>query len=255
MKNALILIFLTAFPAIAMATGLPDGLQSATLLPGWTEGGKRISALELILKPGWKTYWRSPGEAGLPPEFEWQGTNIGTVEFHWPAPEVIESLGLRTLGYHDRLVLPFTVTPETDGEPVGMISTHITFGLCENICVPAALTLAAPPPAATTDPTITEAIARQPKPGTLPPACEITKIKDGMTVTLSLPHPSTEIAIEHRGNPGIWVSTPEFSGDKSRASADFITPEGKPFPLDPDDILLTVLDETGATEYRGCTTG
>ena len=253
MRYALILSLLTALPAAAQ--DLPQGLESARFLPGWTDAeGRRVAALELVLEPGWKTYWRSPGDAGLAPVFDWKGNNIGKVDFHWPAPEVVVSDGVRTLGFHDRLVLPFTVTPEKPGQPVG-ISAHVTFGLCENICIPAELDLVATPAGPRPDRVIEDAIALAPRPGKELPACEIGEIEDGMTVTLSLPEPGAELAIEHASDPDIWVSAPELSKDGHEVTADFVAPSGKPFPLDPQAVVMTVLGKNGATEYRGCTAG
>ncbi|MFV0410971.1 MAG: protein-disulfide reductase DsbD domain-containing protein [Paracoccus sp. (in: a-proteobacteria)] len=245
----------SAEPVSAAARKLPQGLVSARFLPGWTDAeGRRIAALELELEPGWKTYWRSPGEAGLPPHFDWQGSNIGQVHFDWPAPEVIESGGLRTLGYHEKLVLPFTITPSKPDQPIG-ISARVTFGLCEDICVPAELDLIAPPAGDRPDPVIEAALALTPHQGRALPACEIGEIEDGMTLTLTLPEPGAELVVEHGTDPGIWVSSPELSGDGLEASVDFVAPSGKPFPLDPLDVLLTQLGEDGATEYRGCAAG
>ncbi len=261
------LLFLTFFAlsSLSLATpqpaaadeDLPPGLQSARLLPGWTDDeGRRVSALELVLEPGWKTYWRSPGDAGLPPHFEWRGSNIGTVELQWPAPEVFMSNGLRTLGYHDRLVLPFTVTPAESGKPVGL-SADVTLGICDDICVPAMLDLAAAPAENAPDPVIVEAMGLVPHLSEMQPACEIGEIEDGMTVTLSLPVSALqgELVIEHGTDPRIWVSAPELSADRHEVTADFVAPSGKPFPLDPEAIVMTVVDQASATEFRGCTTG
>lgn len=268
MKPALILMLLSALSAVplsaiplsaaalsASADNLPQGLQSARILPGWTDAdGQRIAALELVLEPGWKTYWRSPGDAGLPPEFDWKGSNIGEVSFHWPAPEVIVSDGVRTLGYHDRLVLPFTVTPEQSGQPVG-ISAQINFGLCENICIPASLDLIAPAAGTAPDPVIEAAMTAAPRPSDQQPACEFGEIEDGMTITLIAPENGADLAIEYGGAPDIWVSAPEFNADRTEVTVDLVAPSGKPFALDPDAVVMTVLGKDGATEFQGCTTG
>lgn len=261
MRHALILSLMTALvpmlaPALpAAAQDLPQGLQSARFLPGWTDAeGRRVAALELVLEPGWKTYWRSPGDAGLAPEFDWKGSNIGKVDFIWPAPELVVSGGMRTLGFHDRLVLPFTVTPEQPGQPVG-ISAQVTFGLCENICIPAQLDLVATPAGPAPDPVIEAAMKLAPVQSKDLPACEISEIEDGMTVTLSLPRPGAELAIEHSADPDIWVSAPELSKDGREATADFVAPSGKPFALSPDAVVMTVLGKEGAVEYRGCVAG
>ncbi|WP_436784953.1 protein-disulfide reductase DsbD domain-containing protein, partial [Streptomyces sp. URMC 126] len=67
----------------------------------------------------WKTYWRSPGDSGVPPQFDWSGAaNVAQATPLWPRPEVIESGGERTLGYHDRLVLPIALTPAAPGQPM-----------------------------------------------------------------------------------------------------------------------------------------
>ncbi|MFD1796668.1 hypothetical protein FQV27_12965 [Paracoccus aurantiacus] len=253
LRAAIFGIILPALPALAQP--LPEGLRSARFLPGWTDqNGGRVAALELVLEPGWKTYWRSPGDAGLPPEFDWQGSNMGDVVFHWPAPEVFLSDGMRTLGYHDRLVLPFTIAPRDAQKPVGL-SAHISFGLCEKVCVPASIDLVADAAGTARDPQIEAAMKLVPALSTQKPACEIGEIEDGMTVTLSLPEPGADVAIEHSADPKIWVSAPEISADGTEATADFVTPEGKPFALDPDAVVLTVLGKDGAAEYRGCTTG
>jgi DsbC/DsbD-like thiol-disulfide interchange protein len=78
------------------------------------ENGGHMAAVELQLAPGWKTYWRSPGDAGIPPSFDWSGSeNVKSVRLHWPAPEVFEANGMQTIGYHERLVLPVEITPRT----------------------------------------------------------------------------------------------------------------------------------------------
>lgn len=244
-----------SLPLVAAAQDLPEGLQAARILPGWTDAqGRRIAALELVLEPGWKTYWRSPGDAGLPPVFDWTGSNIGEIAFHWPAPEVIVSDGMRTLGYHDRLVLPFTVTPEDGARPVGL-SAHVSFGLCENICIPAALDLVAPATGVAPDPEIEAAMALAPQVSDRQPSCEIGEIEDGMRVTLTAPETGAELAVEYGGAPDIWVSAPEFNAAGTEVTVDFVAPSGKPFALDPEAVVMTMLGAGGATEFRGCAAG
>ena len=86
--------------APAAAQSVPDNVVRAELRPGWTTpDGTRIAALHLVLAPGWKTYWRSPGDAGIPPEFDWKGSrNLGSVTFRCPRQEIYERNGCSTLG-------------------------------------------------------------------------------------------------------------------------------------------------------------
>ncbi|MDO5659137.1 MAG: protein-disulfide reductase DsbD family protein [Paracoccus sp. (in: a-proteobacteria)] len=231
--------FLYALPAWAE---LPPGLESARLLPGWVEGGKRISALELVLSPGWKTYWRSPGDAGIPPSFDWEGD--AAVEVHWPQPALIDSAGMVTLGYEDRVIVPLTASGD------GPLAAKIELGLCEAVCVPADLSLVAPPPGDAPDPAILAAMETVSQVSAVQPACTITEISDGMQVAVTLPQPARAAAIELPGTE-IWVSQPDLADGV--ALSDLVPPQAAPFDLDPAQIVLTVIGTDGAAmEYRGC---
>ncbi|MEO1307435.1 MAG: protein-disulfide reductase DsbD domain-containing protein, partial [Pseudomonadota bacterium] len=109
------------FPVGLVAQGaLPQTLVTVQFLPGWqTDSGARMSGLHLKLAPGWKTYWRSPGDAGIPPDFSWRGSeNLRAVKIHWPAPSVYSSYGLRTVGYDGEVILPISVVPRNASQPV-----------------------------------------------------------------------------------------------------------------------------------------
>jgi len=129
------LITALLLPAAALAQNMEYG--TVKLLKGWqTEDGSYQVALEFKLNDGWKTYWRTPGPAGLPPIFSWNGSdNVGEVRFDWPTPEIINQSGMITLGYHGEFVLPIRIAPAADG-PVRVALT-LNFGVCSDICVPA----------------------------------------------------------------------------------------------------------------------
>lgn len=243
-------------PAAQPAGDLPPGLASARLLPGWTDAsGNRVSALELRLLPGWKTYWRVPGDSGLPPSFDWSGSdNLARVTYHWPAPEAIRSGGEVTMGYHDRLILPLTAEPRDPARPVALHAA-LEFGLCERICVPAFLELAAPDPGKAPDPAIEAAMADVPRPVADQPVCRLEDLPDGVQVEMLLPVSDAKaVALELDDRPEIWVSGTDLrrDGDAQRATADFVPPEAAPFALDTDRLRLTVITPGGAVEMRGC---
>jgi len=129
------LLTVLLLPVAALAQNLDYG--SVKLLKGWqAEDGSYQVALAFSLNEGWKTYWRTPGPAGLPPVFNWENSdNIAKVRYDWPTPEIIDQSGMITLGYHDTFVLPIRITPEADG-PVRLAMT-LNFGVCSDICVPA----------------------------------------------------------------------------------------------------------------------
>ena len=213
-----------------------------------------MTALSLRLEPGWKTYWRSPGDTGVPPRFDWRGSaNLGAVTAHWPRPEAIESGGERTLGYHDALILPIEVAPATPGQPVELHAV-IDLGLCEDICVPVQVALSAPPPQPAPDPRIEAALAEAPALSPDRPACRIEPIADGMRVTAEFDdHDAPEVAME-LDDGEVWVSQPELARKDGRltAQADFIDGTAKPFALDAGRVRLTLIGPDRATEFRGC---
>ncbi len=102
--------------------------------------------LEFQLKPGWKIYWRSPGDAGFPPRPDWHDAeNVAAAEIAWPAPERFTIFEMETLGYKDEVVLPLSLRPERPGEPVRLAGT-VSYLTCEEICIPhdAALSIELP---------------------------------------------------------------------------------------------------------------
>lgn len=256
-RLALPLALFLALPAAAFAGGLPPGLEAAELLPAQrTPAGTWMTALRLELAPGWKTYWRSPGDSGVPPRFDWAGaSNLRAATVHWPRPEVIDSGGERTLGYHDALVLPIELAPAAPGQPVaGRVGVEL--GLCLNVCVPAALSLALPPTAHSPDPRIEAALAQVPVPVEAALTCTLTAIADGVRVSASVGAPpagDTAAALE-LGRPEVWVSAPEVTAGPQglTATADFVPPAAKPFALDPAQVRLTLIGPEGAVEYQGC---
>jgi suppressor for copper-sensitivity B len=103
--------------------------------------------LQLRLTPGWHTYWRSPGDAGIPPMIDWKGSeNFAGAEIAWPAPKRLPSLGgLETVGYEDGVVLPIVVRLEHPGAPL-RLHAEVDYASCKDICIPyhASLDLALP---------------------------------------------------------------------------------------------------------------
>lgn len=109
-------------------------LVSATTAAGTAESLRL--GLEFKLTPGWKIYWRSPGDAGFPPRLDWAGSdNVASAELRWPAPVRFELFGLDTFGYGGGVVLPIDLRPVRAGEPV-RIAARLDYLICETICIP-----------------------------------------------------------------------------------------------------------------------
>ena len=92
--------------------------------------------LQFQMKPAWKIYWRSPGDAGFPPEVKWDGSrNLQGAEIQWPVPLRFSVQGLETLGYKNQVVLPILASTITSSE-TAYLNANIRFLACNNICIP-----------------------------------------------------------------------------------------------------------------------
>jgi DsbC/DsbD-like thiol-disulfide interchange protein len=101
------------------------------------QGAPLRAGIEIRLKPGWHTYWRYPGDAGVPPRFDFAGSrNVKAIEVLWPAPRRLPEAGLDTIGYDRDVILPLRVTPQEEGQPV-TLRVKLDYAICEKLCVPA----------------------------------------------------------------------------------------------------------------------
>ncbi|MDQ3559522.1 MAG: hypothetical protein M3453_10130 [Pseudomonadota bacterium] len=106
------------------------------LLLSEPEQGRIQGGVEILLEPGWYTYWRNPGEAGLPPVFDFSASdNVAGVEVLYPAPERYDDGASVSLIYRDEVVFPLAVTAVNPGEPV-TLRVDASFGVCREICIP-----------------------------------------------------------------------------------------------------------------------
>jgi DsbC/DsbD-like thiol-disulfide interchange protein len=145
------------------------------LLLSVSEDGRLSGGVEMLIEPGWHTYWRNPGETGITPEFDFSdSSNVASVEVLYPAPERYNDGGSVSLIYRDQVVFPLIVTPVRADEPV-VLRVSAEFGVCSEICVPTrANSELTAPVGAERDPLaearVSEFIARvprQPEPGRL----------------------------------------------------------------------------------------
>ncbi|MBY7767578.1 thioredoxin family protein [Vibrio fluvialis] len=91
--------------------------------------------LDVKLEQPWKTYWRSPGEGGVAPEINWQGsTNLDTVDWHWPFPQRFSVLGIETLGYRGDTIFPITLRVHDLTAPVEL-KANLSLSSCSTVCV------------------------------------------------------------------------------------------------------------------------
>src|SRR5262245_23067044 len=125
------------------ASDWDQGLQSAVRLVAAraTGSGKALvyrSGLEIKLNPGWKTYWRYPGDSGVPPAFDFsKSENVKSATVLFPAPmRFDDGAGGHSIGYKMGVLLPIHVTPKDPAKPV-VLKLKLDYAVCEKLCLPA----------------------------------------------------------------------------------------------------------------------
>jgi DsbC/DsbD-like thiol-disulfide interchange protein len=116
-----------------------DARSAARLVAGSQPAADGVlrAGLEIRLKSGWHTYWRYPGDAGVPPQFDFAASqNLKRAVVLWPAPQRIEEAGGGTIGYIGNILFPLRVEPIDPAKPV-LLRLKLDYAICEKLCVPA----------------------------------------------------------------------------------------------------------------------
>ncbi len=261
-----------AGPAHAAASAWFDTQQGGVRLVAATNavGDRRTLSLgvEFRMKPGWKIYWRSPGDAGFPPQIDWTGShNLKDAALNWPAPLRFSVLGLETLGYHDKVVLPVAAESAAPGQPV-KVRAHIRYLTCENLCIPYETTLALALPAGPATPApeaaeIARFATQVPKPAgsegldvtdasLTPPAGQDDVRTLRVAVRSDAPFGRPDLYVE--GPPGYTYAAPSISyaPDRKRAvmRVAVAPPANKPAPIAGAPLTFTLVDGARAIEAK-----
>jgi DsbC/DsbD-like thiol-disulfide interchange protein len=144
-----------------------DAHSAVRLLAGSRSGAVLLGGIALQLKPGWHTYWRTPGDSGVPPRFDFsKSDNVEAVTVLWPAPTKFDDgAGGISLGYHDQVVLPLRIVAKNTEKPV-TLRADVNYAVCEKLCIPvqANLELSFSSVASTEDSALFTALDTVPKP-------------------------------------------------------------------------------------------
>lgn len=115
-----------------------DAVKVRLLLPGKTDSTQNVvhGLLQVRLAPPWKTYWRTPGEGGVPPEFAWQESshNVSAIDWQFPVPERFSVQGIETVGYQGNVSIPWRIRV-ADWQQQVQLKGNLTLASCTNICV------------------------------------------------------------------------------------------------------------------------
>jgi DsbC/DsbD-like thiol-disulfide interchange protein len=232
--------------------------------PAAQPGKSYLAGVEIALADGWKTYWRSPGDAGVPPAFEWAAsTNVAAVNVRYPAPVRMHESGAEVLGYKGVVIFPLEVVPKDAGKPVGL-DLVVSLGICRDICIPAEakLSLTLPPSLLQGKPlpALVAALERVPKPaskaGANAPHVEQAKaVLDGerphLTIDARFPPGSRGGDVFIEAPDSIYIPQPrrlsDGSGDTQRFEVDLSRGDNAR-ELKGKTLTLTLVSDAGATE-------
>lgn len=257
-------LFAAALTALTLTTPAQAAdLVEAEVRQGWTlPDGRVVAGLHLRLAEGWKTYWRAPGDAGIPPLFNWGGSrNLKTVAVVWPTPQVFWQSGMRSIGYEQDLVLPLILQPGDAGAIA--LRGDMDIGLCKEVCIPYTVTFAEDlsRDATSRDPMIVAALADVPysesEASVAGVTCSFQAGTDGMTLRADIQMPSaggTEQTVIEAGNPMVWVAEPKSQrqGNTLTTEARMMHIDGGAFALDRSAVRITVLGQRHAVDIQGC---
>jgi DsbC/DsbD-like thiol-disulfide interchange protein len=240
-----------------------DVRSAIRLIAGSNKAGDTTlrAGIEVKLRPGWKTYWRYPGDSGVPPQFDFSGSeNLKKADVLYPAPHLFTDETGQSLGYKDTVIFPIVMSPQQAGKPI-RLRVKVDYAVCEKLCVPvegrAELTLK--PGASKHDPALTVAEAHVPKHVTAAQLGLTAKRTTGgakPTVTVDLGAPAgkpVELFVE--GPTPQWalpIPKPAQSAPPGRAQFSFEL-DGLPpgvDPKSPTDLIFTVVTGDRAVEVK-----
>ena len=140
-RAAALLLALAPLPGPVRAAGFSarpaEAPSQARLVAGRDEAGLHVAGLEIRLAPQFITYWRDPGDAGVPPTVSFTGSaNLKSATLRYPAPQRLDEAGAVAFGYAGAVTFPILVAPLDPGKPVDL-AVAIDYATCHDICLPA----------------------------------------------------------------------------------------------------------------------
>jgi DsbC/DsbD-like thiol-disulfide interchange protein len=237
-----------------------DSLSSMRLIAGSRDGNEPHlrAGIELKLHPGWKTYWRYPGDSGVPPRFDFSGSdNLLRAKVSYPAPHLFTDETGNSIGYKQSVIFPVQVTPRDASKPV-RLKLKLDYAVCEKLCMPVEghADLVLTPGDSTNEQALADAEAKVPKlvsaaeaglsarrvTQTAKPLVDVDLPATGKPITLFVEGPSADWALP--------VPTPAQGAPAGRLHFGFEL-DGLPPGVDPKaafDLTYTIVEGDRAVE-------
>ena len=242
-----------------------DNVLEVDILHGWREpSGNHMAGLAIRLGKDWKTYWRNPGESGIPPLFDWQeSTNLAHVTVHWPAPEIFNLQGFTTIGYEDRFVIPIELVPQDKDSDIH-VNASLDFGVCRDVCVPVRkqVSKSLSMKFRSNVETIAHALDKGPisfrDAGFLYHDCEFRFTADKFEVVATVEAPrvlkKAVAAVFELPDAEFWFYPPtvSLSGPRLEIRSEIVPFGDERFLIERSRLLMTLLTDGKAIEFSGC---
>ena len=132
---------LVSASALATAADTParefsSPYTSLRLMNAGKQSGVWHSGVYITMQKGWKTYWRVPGDGGVPPSFDWsESENVAATTVMMPLPHRFTDENGEGIGYKTEVVFPVDVKPQDPSRPA-RLDLKIFYAVCNDICVP-----------------------------------------------------------------------------------------------------------------------
>ena len=216
-----------------------------------TPEGKLAGGVEIELDPGWHTYWRVPGDVGVPPRFDFAASeNVKSVEVLYPAPERLRDESGLSLVYRDQIAFPLVVEAQETGKPV-TLRLDAFYGACKDVCIPVqAQTSVTWQPGAAPDPVARVAVERyrplvpaEPQPG----AFDIEAVRregDALVIDVLAPI-GAPLDLFAAGPEGWYLGQPELLAREGTAARFRLGLDGMPPDASPGVSVTAASAWTG----------
>ncbi len=253
------------FAVLALALIAPLSAHAEPFASDWAPSSKSEARLigdgagqagiEIRLSPGSITYWRDPGDSGVPPTFDFSGSvNLGRADVGFPEPKrIAEPDGSEAFGYDQAVVFPIHVQPVDPARPV-TLALKMNYAVCEKICLPARATLTLAVPQGVSTPfadTIRDARAAAPKVvDWTATGGEITNVdaKDWKLCVPASPGAPRDMFLE--APSGFWLTTKAGAGGAGRDCFAIALSEAPTGAVPPIEVTATITGGAGAVETR-----
>jgi len=234
----------------------------ARVVASFDEDGHPVAAIEIRLNPGWKAYWRTPGEGGLPTVFDFSlSRNLASADANYPPPRRYNDGYTTTNVYEGRVLFPIELSSALSSVSMAIV-VQIDMGVCEQVCIPLQLETSVELPVGAEDAAarsiIDEAIAilpNVPEPGVFEVTGVALVVDDSETAlfeaTAIVPQAfGSDLFIE--GPVGWYPTAPQQIGrtGNTLTFAFAFERSGEAAPLEGSELTFTLVSSGAAIEQR-----